>query len=419
MRMFENYVRIALAVLLRRKFLTLVNLFGTVLTLTVLVVAAAVLESMLHPAGAESGQERMLVVDRLCMKGIAASGCSTPGRKFFTQYIETLKTTDKTSYATTVAPAVSYVDGRKVTPQVRGTDSTYWEILSFNILAGRTIAADDVSAGRRVAVINEATAEAFFPAGSPLGKRMTLDAQTFEVIGVVTNEPATSELAYADVWVPYSTAESSNDEEQWDGDGVILISVKNARIRPAVQAELQRSLQGFVFTPDPDRYNSASAPAKTGVERTASRVLGLGDPWAEASSPSRFVGVTVLFAFLFMLLPAINMANINIGRILERSAEIGLRKATGASMRTLIGQFIFENIVLTFLGGLVAFVAAWLILRMLNGGLFTYGTLALNYRVFLTGFVLILVFGFLSGIYPAWRMARLEPAAALRGFRHV
>jgi putative ABC transport system permease protein len=415
--MFENYVRIAVAVLLRRKFLTLVNLFGTVLTLTVLVVAAAVLESMLHPAGAESAQEHILVVDRLCMKGISASGCSHPGRKFFTQYIETLKTPDKTSYATVAVPAVSYVDGRKITPQVRGTDSAYWEILSFNVRAGRTIAADDVSAGRRVAVINEATAEAFFPAGAPLGKRIRLDAQTFEVIGVVANEPSTSDLAYADVWVPYPTSETPDYEGQWGADAVILLFVKNANARPAVQAELRKRLQSFVYTPDPDRYNSAAAPAKTGVERTAGSVLG--DPWAEANSAPRFVALTVLFAFLFMLLPAINMANINIGRILERSAEIGLRKATGASMRALLGQFIFENVVLTFLGGLLAFAVAWPVLRVLNGGLFTYGALALNYRVFLTGFGLILVFGLLSGIYPAWRMARLEPVAALRGFRHV
>jgi putative ABC transport system permease protein len=305
-----------------------------------------------------------------------------------------------------------------LTPQLRRTDSTYWQILSFNVRSGRIIAADDVSAGRRVAVVNEATAEAFFARGSPLGKRITVDTQTFEVIGVVANEPETSELAYADVWVPYTTTETPDYEEQWGGDGLILLSVKNPGDRPAVQAELQKSLQNFVYPPDPDRYNSASAPARTGWERTARSVLA--DPWREeGGGVSRFFAVTLLFAFLFMLLPAINMANINIGRILERSAEIGLRKATGASTRALIGQFIFENIVLTFLGGVIAFATAWLVLRALNGGLFTYGTLALNYRVLLTGVVLILVFGFVSGVYPAWRMARLEPAAALRGSKYV
>ena len=415
--MFDNYLRIAIAVLLRRKFLTLVNLFGTVLTLTVLVVAAAILDSMLHPRGAEVDQEHFLVLDYLCMKGANSTGCGLPGRQFFRQYIEPLETPDKVSYATNSSPAISYVDRGKVTSQLRRTDAAYWEILHFKVLAGRAIEADDVTAGRKVAVINEATAEAFFRGSSPLGKSITLGEQTFEVIGVVVNEPQTSEIAFADVWVPYTTSETPNYEEQWDGDGVILLFVKNANAREAVQAELRKSLQGFVFTPDPGRFDTATAFARTGVERTASRVLG--EEQGKEPNTRRFVGVALLLALLFMLLPAVNMANINIGRILERSAEIGLRKATGASMRTLIGQFIFENVVLTFLGGVIAFAVASLILHTLNGGLFTYGTLTVNFRVFLVGLALILVFGFLSGIYPAWRMARLEPAAALRGFRHV
>ena len=243
--MFDNYLRIAIAVLLRRKFLTLVNLFGTVLTLTVLVVAAAVLDSMLHPRGAEVDQEHLLVVDYLCMRGVNYVGCDPPGRKFFQQYIEPLETPDKVSYATNSSPGISYVDRRKVTSQLRRTDAAYWEILHFKVLAGRTIAADDVTAGRKVAVINEATAETFFHESSPIGRSITLSEQTFEVIGVVANEPQTSEIAYSDVWVPYTTSETPDYEEQWDGDGVILLFVKNASTRQAVQAELRKSLQNF------------------------------------------------------------------------------------------------------------------------------------------------------------------------------
>ena len=67
-------------------------------------------------------------------------------------------------------------------------------------------------------------------------------------------------------------------------------------------------------------------------------------------------------AALFMLLPAVNLINLNTSRILERASEIGVRKAFGASSRTLVGQFIVENLVLTLVGAAVGFVlAGWLL----------------------------------------------------------
>jgi putative ABC transport system permease protein len=132
-----------------------------------------------------------------------------------------------------------------------------------------------------------------------------------------------------------------------------------------------------------------------------------------------FLGIAAAIALLFMSLPAINMANLNIGRILERAPEIGLRKAAGASRRVLAGQFIFENVVLSALGGLIALALAPILLGLLNDSLFAYGRLGLSGAVFAAAFGFVLVFGVLSGAYPAWRMAKLEPAVALRGSHHA
>jgi putative ABC transport system permease protein len=124
----------------------------------------------------------------------------------------------------------------------------------------------------------------------------------------------------------------------------------------------------------------------------------------------------VIGAALFMLLPAVNLINLNTSRILERASEIGVRKAFGASSWTLVGQFIVENLVLTLVGAAVGFLlAAWL-LGVVNGsGLIQYAELRLNYRIFLWGVVLAVAFGLLSGVYPAWRMSRLHPVQALKG----
>ena len=101
---------------------------------------------------------------------------------------------------------------------------------------------------------------------------------------------------------------------------------------------------------------------------------------------------------------------------MERASEIGVRKAFGASSRTLVGQFIVENLVLTMIGGLCGFLLSAIVLRALNeSGLIPYAQFTLNYRVFLYGLALATFFGLLSGVYPAWRMSRLHPVAALKG----
>lgn len=123
-----------------------------------------------------------------------------------------------------------------------------------------------------------------------------------------------------------------------------------------------------------------------------------------------------LVTLLFLMLPTVNLVNLNVSRIMERASEIGVRRAFGASSRTLIGQFVVENLVLTLIGGLVGFVLSALVLQAISAaGLFPYASLHINVRVFLYGVGLSVLFGLISGVYPAWRMSRLHPVAALRG----
>jgi len=115
-------------------------------------------------------------------------------------------------------------------------------------------------------------------------------------------------------------------------------------------------------------------------------------------------------------LPTVNLVNLNVSRIMERASEIGVRKAFGASSRTLVGQFIVENLMLTLVGGIVGFAVSVLVLRAITAsGMVPYANLTVNVRIFLYGLALAVFFGVFSGVYPAWRMSRLNPVAALKG----
>ncbi len=416
--MLKNYLKIAIAVLLRRKFLTFVNLFGTVLTLTVLVVAFATIQSIVRPEGAERRHDHILAINIITLehskKNLQLN--SGPGGAFFTNYIRPLRTPDLVSLFTRPRIGTSYRDGRKLTVQTRFTDAAYWRILDFQVRAGRVLAPDDIASGRRVAVINEATADAFFHGRSAVGQSIVIDSRSYEVIGVVRNEPETSHTAYADVWAPLTAQETRAYEQEWMSDSQVMLFFEDSAKREAVRRELSARVRRFDVNPDAAMYDTLRASATTPLEEMAARTLGRKD--VDREYVAVFIAAAIVVALLFMALPAVNMVNLNIGRIMERAPEIGLRKAAGAPTRVLVGQFIFENLVLALLGGLIAFATTPFILGLLNN-VFRYGHLQLDLSVFVTGLTFVVVFGVLSGAYPAWKMAQLDPAAALKGQRYV
>jgi putative ABC transport system permease protein len=421
--MLKNFLKTAIAVLLRRKFLTFVNLFGTVLTLTVLVVAFAIFDSIVSPAGAQHRTDHVLAISRVTLSHTTQFNRRGwgPGGAFFTSYVKPLRTPDLISLTTRARTGTSYIEGRKLTVQIRATDAAYWKILDFGLVSGRLLAPDDVDSGRSVAVINETTARDWFAGRAPLGRRITVGSHSYEVVGVVRDEPQTSALSYSDIWVPITSAETRAWEQEFLADNQVLLYVNDPAKRGAVREELAARVRRFDVNPDPVGFDTLRAPATTPLEDLASLALGrdgLSHDGGEADSTALFLAALIVVALLFMALPAVNMVNLNVGRIMERAPEIGVRKAAGAPVRVLVGQFIFENLVLTLLAGMLALAVAHVILGVLND-VFRHGQLGLNLAVFVAGLVSVLLFGVLSGAYPAWKMARLDPAAALKGHRYA
>jgi putative ABC transport system permease protein len=183
---------------------------------------------------------------------------------------------------------------------------------------------------------------------------------------------------------------------------------------PGIRSEVRSRVQR-VPADDPKAFQKVTAHAET-IFDTAARVVATGGD-AEVESPGRRLWIVlVTLALLFMLLPAVNLVNLNVSRIMERASEIGVRKSFGASSLVLVGQFLVENVALTLIGGAIGLLLSIWLLWLVNGsGLILYADLRMNYRIFLAGLAFAVFFGTVSGVYPAWRMSRLNPVQALKG----
>ena len=411
--MLRNYLKIALKVFARRKFFTFVSLFGISFTLLVLMVATALLDHTFGPQAPEVHHDRTVGVFHTQMIGPHTRWSSEPGFRFLDRYARDLPGAERMSIYSDNRTVYSYPSGNRIKSSLKRTDGEFWRILRFDFLEGGPFTADDVEQARFVAVINAATRDRFFPGQSALGRTLEADGQRFRVVGVVSDVPALRRIPFADIWVPLTAAKSDAYKEQMMGGCYGIVLARDEGAIDGMKAEL-RSRVAAVELPDPKRYEKMIAPLETPFETVAR--LAFGDRGDEVSHPERLWALLAGVALLFMLLPTINLVNLNMSRIMERASEIGVRKAFGASSRTLVGQFVVENVVLTLVGGLVGLGLSVIVLQALNAsGLIQYAQLGLNVRVFLTALALALFFGVFSGVYPAWRMSRLHPVEALRG----
>jgi putative ABC transport system permease protein len=410
--MLKHYLSLAVKVLLRRKFFTFISLFGISFTLLVLMVVTALFDHALAPMAPETRMDRTLGVHNAVMYGPHSTWQSNAGFKLLNTYARNLPGVERLSLYSGDGTVHSYLDGQKIESSLKRTDDEFWRILDFTFVEGGPFGTEDFAEARFVAVINVATRKRFFGGQPAVGQTIEADGQRFRVVGVVEDVSEMRQVPFADIWVPYTTAKTDAYKREIMG-GFHAIALARDR---ASMAQLHDEFNSRLLRVElPKGVTNIVAPFETHLQLIA-RTLPTGDRKDPESQVWKLVVFLAVLAALFALIPTVNLVNINISRIMERASEIGVRKAFGAPARTLVGQFLVENVLLTIVGGLIGLVLSFFVIRALTmSGILRYAHFGINARVFGYGMLIAIVFGLVSGVYPAWRMSRLNPVDALKG----
>ena len=407
----QNYLKLALKVLRRRKFFTFISLFGISVTLVVLMVATAVMDNLFAPREPESRFDRVLFVFRVSQMGANWRMTSEPGYRFVQEFVKPLSGVERVATYSNQRSLPIYRGTSKIDVYVKRTDGEYWQILDFRFLEGRPFSAQDDASGAHVAVISDRMREKLFGGAPAAGRTFELDGQSFRVIGVVKRVSQTRVTAFSDIWVPIGSQRTSDYRHNMMGGYHAMVLARSRGDFPRLRAEFEARLRSF---PLDKGFTKVVTGLDTPFEGFARLLNNNNSDNRRATLAMQ--AILAAGAILFMVLPSLNLITLNLSRVLERASEIGVRKAFGAPRRSLVWQFVVENIVLTLIGGLAGFVLSVIVLDAITRWeLVPNAQFDVNVRVFAYGMLLAVVFGVLSGVYPAWRMSRLDPVNALRG----
>ncbi len=284
--------------------------------------------------------------------------------------------------------------------QIVGTWPEYFDIYDHNLTHGRYFNEGEVQGRRRVAVLGYSVPENLqTPPELLIGKTIQINNQPFEVIGVLAEKGEAAWIRPDEqVFVPASTA-----MYRVFGGRDRLSAIYVATPTPA---ELDRAFGEI------DRILRREHRIQPGAEADFN-IRNSSDLLATFNETNQVFGYLLAgIAGVSLLVGGIGIMNIMLVSVTERTREIGVRKALGATRRAILFQFLIEALVLCFLGGLLGVAAGWAGARVMSD------VAGWQTAVSSTSVLIALAFsagiGLFFGIWPAQRAARLDPIDALR-----
>lgn len=283
--------------------------------------------------------------------------------------------------------------------ELHGTDSEYFLTNNIDISAGRAFSEQDIQLKRSVAIIGNDIVEKLFPHSSPLGREILVRSRKYTVIGIVKSQGAILGRSQDNqVIIPISLYMQLYTDE-WQQSVKLYVKAVSTLALPFTIDEaigILRALRNV----QPGEDNDFEIETNSSLSN-------------QFSGFSQYLEIFGWLSGGFALLAAgIGIMNIMLVSVKERTREIGIRKAIGATRKAIVVQFIAEAIVLCQFGGILG-VALGLV-----GGAILSSIVHLAFSIpwlWVVGSIAICtLLGIVFGLYPAWKAAQLDPIEALR-----
>ena len=282
----------------------------------------------------------------------------------------------------------------------RGVSPEFLGIKLWAMASGRFFSDEDVLQRNSVVVLGETVRRQLFGDIDPIGSVLRVNSMAFQVIGVLTPKGQTSGGQDQDdtLLVPWSTAQAKIRGRNFIWlDDILCSAVSPDAVKPAIEAAAALLRQRHQIRGQEDDFNIRRPDEVIKASIQASRTLAL---------------LLLALASIALLTGGIGIMNVMLASVMQRTNEIGVRLAIGATAGSVRLQFLGEAVLLSLAGGLLGIplsaIGSFAVDELL-GWPITLSATAMS-----TAVLCSVVVGVVAGAYPAWRASRLDPITALR-----
>lgn len=305
-----------------------------------------------------------------------------------------------------IAPTISQSNvsikagSKSNTTTLEASTANYAEIRKLSVASGRFITQRDIDNRYNVLVIGSETADNIFSSTNVVGNTMYVNGIEFTIIGVLNSEGTSSSGSSDDrIIVPLSTGERL----------LKSASPKTFYIEAESKAKVDTATSYLTLFLN-KKYGITDSTTTT---RSYYRIMSQTSLLSTATSTSESMTAMLAgIAAISLLVGGIGIMNIMLVSVIERTREIGTRKAIGAKRRTILSQFLIEAASVSGLGGIIGVGVGYL--GSYIGGKYFNTTILISQDIVITAFLFSVLVGVIFGMYPANKASKLNPIDALR-----
>ena len=417
--MIKQHIKQAVQLLKENRLVSCISIIGTALSIAMVMVVVLLFQIQLSGYYPEYNRDRMLYIQGT--EATSKNGTDTNRGGMSAEVVRecfySLKTPEKVTAIYSEDLPISLPNKRLFKEyNVKYTDDGFWSIFNFRFITGKPFEKADFLTGIPKAVITDQTARELFGTTDVLGKNIVINFINYSITGVVKEVSRAARDSYAEAWIPYTTKDQLMSLQYADGISGgfnVCILAKHSKDFASIRTELKQQTA---------RYNEGKQLYKVGfAENPISRLdIAMGSEGFRKVDYKDFILETGSLVLFMLLVPALNLIGVTQASIQRRKSEVGLRKAFGATYSKLVSQILYENLVITLLGGALGLLFSFGLLNISKDFLLQNNTMINSDMLFQPGtFVatlfFVLLMNFLSAGIPALRIAKQPIVEALKG----